>query len=56
MLNIFKFNTNLVSCSMYSNFIPVTNYLSFYRLVLINFFYDIYILTQFNKFYFFLKK
>jgi len=56
MINIFSFNINFLNCLMYSNFIITLSNLKFYKILLINFFYDTYILAKFNKYIFFFKK
>jgi hypothetical protein len=55
LINIFSLNINFLNCLNYSNFLITLNNLHFYKILLINFFYDIYLLAKFNKYFFFLK-
>lgn len=56
MINIFSLNINFLNCMNYSNFLVALNNIYFYKILLTNFFYDIYILAKFNKYFFFFKK
>ena len=55
LINIFSFNINFIKLLNFSNFLITLNYLNFYKNLLISFFFDIYLLAQFNRYNLFFK-